>query len=132
MSERLRAAAAILRDGHILMVFHRIGDWEFWTLPGGGVALGETPEEAAIREVMEETNLTVRIAKLLFERNDSDGREYVYLAEVVGAAEPSVGFDPELPPGQVQWIQKVDWLSLKDMKDDRQVSLVIKALENNS
>ncbi|MCA0360849.1 MAG: NUDIX domain-containing protein [Armatimonadetes bacterium] len=32
-----------------------------WTLPGGGLDFGEHPEEAALREVMEETGLEARI-----------------------------------------------------------------------
>ncbi|MGD7024906.1 NUDIX hydrolase [Rossellomorea vietnamensis] len=36
-----------------------------WTLPGGAVETGETLEEAVIREVKEETNLTVEVEELL-------------------------------------------------------------------
>lgn len=36
-----------------------------WSIPGGGQALGETVFEAAIREVMEETGLTVRPTAIL-------------------------------------------------------------------
>lgn len=31
----------------------------YWTPPGGGVELGETAEEATVREVLEETNMRV-------------------------------------------------------------------------
>lgn len=36
-----------------------------WDLPGGKIDFGETPKEALIREIMEETGLKVRSAKLI-------------------------------------------------------------------
>ena len=38
---------------------------EIWSLPGGLVELGETQQNAAIREVQEETNANIRIIKFL-------------------------------------------------------------------
>ncbi|MEA2621418.1 MAG: 8-oxo-dGTP diphosphatase [Chloroflexota bacterium] len=36
-----------------------------WTLPGGGVEFGEDPAVAAVREIEEETGLTVRLRGVL-------------------------------------------------------------------
>jgi len=45
----------------VLLVKRR--DLPVWVLPGGGIEAEETPEEACIREVFEETGYTVRIER---------------------------------------------------------------------
>lgn len=48
----------LIDERRVLLVSHWYAPWA-WTLPGGGVNKGETPEQAAIREAYEETGLTV-------------------------------------------------------------------------
>ncbi len=56
----LAVSAAIFRDGRVLIVRRgRPPAHGLYTLPGGGVELGETLVEAVIREVREETGLTI-------------------------------------------------------------------------
>jgi 8-oxo-dGTP diphosphatase len=56
----LAVSAAIIRDGHVLVVRRaRAPARGVWTLPGGVVEAGETLEQAVVREVREETGLTI-------------------------------------------------------------------------
>ena len=56
----LAVSAAIFRDGQVLIVRRgRPPAQGLYTLPGGGVELGETLEQAVIREVREETGLSI-------------------------------------------------------------------------
>jgi len=56
----LAVSAAIFRDGRVLIVRSgRPPAHGLYTLPGGGVELGETLEQAVIREVREETGLAI-------------------------------------------------------------------------
>ena len=82
-------AGAVVRDdrGRLLLVrrAHEPG-LGTWSLPGGRIEPGESPEEAAVREVREETGLEVRIDHLLQTVDLWDGRYRVhdFAATVVG------------------------------------------------
>jgi ADP-ribose pyrophosphatase YjhB (NUDIX family) len=53
---------AVFRDGKILLVKEKIDSG--WTLPGGWADPGQSPSEAAAREVFEEAGFEVRVVKL--------------------------------------------------------------------
>jgi 8-oxo-dGTP pyrophosphatase MutT (NUDIX family) len=61
----LPSVAGIVRDegGRLLLVQQR--DDDIWSTPGGSIEPNETPADAVVREVWEETNLLVRPTRLL-------------------------------------------------------------------
>ena len=61
---RYRAAAIIIEDGYVLMAYNDVED-HYYSI-GGGVHLGETSEQAVIREVKEETGITYDVERLAF------------------------------------------------------------------
>ncbi len=101
MDTRVGAYAVIVRDGAVLL-----SHWNprhptlrgAWSLPGGGMEIGEQPAQTAVREVLEETGYTVEIDELLGvhsrhmgpdERMDGLARPFhalrvVYRAHVIG------------------------------------------------
>jgi 8-oxo-dGTP diphosphatase len=127
-SQRDRACAAIIKGNTILMVYVEDGEQKYWTLPGGRVERGETPEQAVIREVKEEVCLDVRVEKLLFQYPYSIGECYCFLVSIVDETqEENLGVDPELNE-EDQVLKKIEWKELNEVKNDLQVSQVIKAL----
>jgi ADP-ribose pyrophosphatase len=58
-----------LRNGSVLMTqqFRFLIDGMSWEIPGGRVDAGETPEQAAVRECIEETGIKCRNPKMLVE-----------------------------------------------------------------
>ena len=75
----LAVSAAIFRNGRVLIVRRaRPPAYGLYTLPGGGVELGETLEQAVVREVREETALEIEPIALAGYRQaiarDGEGR----------------------------------------------------------
>lgn len=63
---RLAAYAVIVDDDdRVLLALWNEGDEPLWTMPGGGVELHETPGQAAVRELREETGYLVELTGLL-------------------------------------------------------------------
>ncbi|AWE07735.1 NUDIX hydrolase [Lysinibacillus sp. 2017] len=57
------ASAIIIKDNRVLMI--RTKDSNSWSIPSGGVEVGETSREACIREIAEETGYEAKIVKEL-------------------------------------------------------------------
>lgn len=63
---KLAVLALVPYQGGLVMVRRSIEPgFGLWVVPGGFVDLGETVEEAVVREAQEEAGLTVRVVRLL-------------------------------------------------------------------
>lgn len=51
---------AIIIDSQERVLFCHRRDYDFWNLPGGGVESGESPWDALVREIKEETGLEAK------------------------------------------------------------------------
>lgn len=102
MMSRKRAAAVIIRGDQLLMIRQRgtspsgrHDGQEYWTLPGGGIQPGETPQQAVMREVAEETGLDPLTAHFLYDVPHPSGWTACYRVQVA-AGKPRLGSDDDL------------------------------------
>lgn len=118
-----RVCAVILHDGKILAMHDERSPYFY--LPGGRVKLGETAEEAVVREVKEELRITATIDRPLwlnqgFFKEDVDGLQYheiciYFLMDISDTDLLSKGDKFFLPEGKhrhtFEWLQ---WERLED------------------
>lgn len=105
----LIVAAVVVHVGRLLLVRRRVAEGALlWTLPSGKVEPGESPAEAAAREAVEETGVTVEPVKLLGDRVHPDsGRLMVYVACRLLAGTAGVASPRE--------VADVDWVRLGEI-----------------
>lgn len=116
--KRDRSQAVVCRNGRLLLVEHILFGRNFYNLPGGGIEEGETPAEAALRELEEEAGVKGKIVRpLTIEyKPDMISRIFSFLVEIPEDAIPVKGTDPELSPEE-QTIQDVKWLALHEIAE---------------
>ena len=110
---KVGTAVFIVRDGKLLMQ-KRAGALGIgtWSVPGGHIEFGETPEQTVIREAKEEVGVSVSSARVVAITNDvfSDlGKHYVTLwfrADGIGNEEP-VALEGE--------VSEVGWFALDSL-----------------
>lgn len=117
-SPLLAACTAIWRDDKILLAYRdRSPNQGTWAMPGGLVEIGESLEQAAIRETLEETALLVKNLKFLqfseIIRHDEVGRvEFHYVLAIFVArsneGEAVAGDDA----ARVDWFRQEDFETL--------------------
>ncbi|OGK09756.1 MAG: hypothetical protein A2W80_04335 [Candidatus Riflebacteria bacterium GWC2_50_8] len=96
-NQRLRVSAyALIHDSERILLCRlskELPEWEgCWTLPGGGLEFGESPDDAVVREVREETGLIIKqegiagIDNLFIKRDyeEFQGIRIIYNVKVVG------------------------------------------------
>jgi ADP-ribose pyrophosphatase YjhB (NUDIX family) len=86
---KVAAAVLVEQEGRVLLVRRANEPFRgLWTLPAGFINGGEDPAEAAARECLEETGLSVRVTRVLdiiSGREHTRGADFiiVYRAEVI-------------------------------------------------
>jgi len=113
MSVHLAVSTAIIESGRVVLIQRE--DFRVWGLPGGDVDPGESLAQAAVRESLEETGLTIALTRLVgmysLVGNVHSTISAVFAARLVaGAFAPDpheisdVGwFSPDVMPSELMW-----------------------------
>jgi 8-oxo-dGTP diphosphatase len=109
---------AVVRDGGRILVLRRAGAHGagMWGLPGGHQEFGETPEDTAARETLEETGLVVRpTVRLGFTDDPMPEIERHYVTLFIGCAR--LGGEPELR--EPEKASALAWLTTDELRARR-------------
>lgn len=114
-----RYQGAIIKDDQILLIKHTEHETgrSYWVIPGGGREPGETEMACVKREMWEETNLEVKVERLLVESiipNDHTiyKTRKTYLCHVT-SGQASPGYEPEEDAAAIFAITQVAWFDLR-------------------
>ena len=116
VQHRISAGALVVHEGRVLMVRHqRAGRYDFWVAPGGGVQGAETLNQAAEREVREETDLQVQTSRLLYVEEffspETRHCRFWLLATFVGGQ-----LDTSAPEARDEHIVQAAWLTPDELQ----------------
>lgn len=120
MKHRLSAGMLVEDQGRLLLVRHvKPGAYDFWVAPGGGVQGLESLQEAARREVQEETGLDVEPQVLAYieEMAQPEMRhcKFWFTGRLLGGT-----LSTEHPEARLELITAAAWLSREELQQ-RQV-----------
>jgi 8-oxo-dGTP diphosphatase len=115
---RVRAGVVLIDDDKVVLIErHRAGK-HYYVFPGGGAGEDETPEQAAIREMEEETGLRVTIKRKVAEIHFDLSIQHYFLVEKIGGefgsgtGEEFTDADPDNP---AEGIYIPTWMALTEL-----------------
>jgi 8-oxo-dGTP diphosphatase len=114
---RVAVGAVVFKDNKVLLIRRAKPPAKgLWAIPGGSVNLGETLQQAAERETLEETNLTIQATKPVFtfeviEKDDNNQVRFHYV--IIDLVADYISGIP-LPGDDAD---EVRWVSSKELKN---------------
>lgn len=111
----LTVLCLIHQGDRLLLQNRRKKDWDGWTLPGGHIEKGESIVDAVVREMQEETGLTIHSPKLcgIKQFPIENGRYLVFLFRT----ESFSGEVRSSDEGEMRWISRSELSDFNTVND---------------
>lgn len=115
---RTRAGVVLIEDDKVALIERHRAGLEYYVFPGGGVDVGETAQQAAIREAMEELGVEVAIKQEVAVIHFDQSTQVYFLVERVrgefgtGTGEEFTDADPHDPQ---EGIYIPVWMSIDEL-----------------
>jgi len=113
---RVGVGAITIREGKVLLVKRGVEPSKnLWAIPGGTQKLGETLQECAAREILEETGVTIKVGNCVyvFDLIEHDDEKRIKFHYVI------VDFEADYVSGEPQGADdalEARWFSVKDLR----------------
>ncbi len=107
----------VIRNGNILLMERwRLGK-HYFSIPGGGIEADETPEQAAIREIYEETTIVAKPTRLVLVMQDGDIKHSIFLCEFLSGVPELTVDSPEAIGMSEDNRFKPGWIKIDDLDE---------------
>jgi len=135
---RIRAGIVLIEDNKVALIERHRAGLHYFVFPGGGVNEGESPEQAALRETLEELGIEVTIKQKVAEiQLGQKSRQVYFLVEQTGGefgtggGEEYTDADPNDPEEGIYvpiWMPVEELLLHKNIHPADVATLVVKSL----
>lgn len=127
--KRVKVAVAVIvrSDGKVLLTQRHSPDSPNvhlkWQLPGGGIEKGETPTDACLREIEEETGLSIRILskKPVVVAHEYDSITYVLHAFKAQVISGTIDITKDEETADAKWYATTQIATLETLDDTLQL-----------